>query len=633
MLNRVHIAKDNVAICRDESLCKNCGVCKLVCNRDIGVEGYYDKSCDASYCVHCGQCVQACPFGALNLVSETEQVNKALGDNKKVVIFSISPAVRVALGELYGMTAGKNVEGKIVAALKALGADYVLDTTFGADLTIMEETAELLSRLEQGNFPQFTSCCPAWVRYVETFMPDKIKNLSSARSPIGMQGAIVKTYFAKKNGIDPNSIFTVAVTPCTAKKAEIRRPENNKAGASQNMPEMRDTDAVITTKELFSMLSDAEVNFATLKDEPFDRLMGKGSGAGVIFGSTGGVMEAALRTAYFILNGCDAPEDFYNLKPIRGNDSVREATVDLGKTKLQVAAIYGTVKAREFIIKSGYDLPQFIEVMACPGGCVGGGGQPKTAAFEAGQKTREDRAKGLYKDDKAQKLKASYKNPEILNLYREFLGGPLGEKSEALLHTSYVNRSAELIKREEEKENMKKFVCQVCGYVHEGTEAPEECPVCKAKKEKFIEQSQEKTWAAEHVVGVAKGVPADVIEGLRENFNGECCEVGMYLAMARVAHREGYPEIGMYYEKAAYEEAEHAAKFAELLGEVVTDSTKKNLQLRVDAENGATLGKVKLATRAKELNLDAIHDTVHEMARDEARHGKAFEGLLKRYFK
>ena len=179
---------------------------------------------------------------------------------------------------------------------------------------------------------------------------------------------------------------------------------------------------------------------------------------------------------------------------------------------------------------------------------------------------------------------------------------------------------------------MKKWVCSVCGYVHEGPEAPEACPVCKAPKEKFVEQAGEKTWAAEHVVGVAKGAPEDIIAGLRENFQGECCEVGMYLAMARVAHREGYPEIGLYWEKAAYEEAEHAAKFAELLGEVVTDSTKKNLQMRVDAENGATMGKTDLAKKAKELGLDAIHDTVHEMARDEARLGKAFEGLLKRYF-
>ena len=404
------------------------------------------------------------------------------------------------------------------------------------------------------------------------------------------------------------------------------------------------------------------MDFAALEDGTYDRLMGEGSGAGVIFGNTGGVMEAALRTAYEYITGEKAPQVLYQLEPVRGLEAVKEASLQVGDLTVNVAVIFGTANVRSFIqrMKEGGKQYHFVEVMTCPGGCIGGGGQPKDKEFE-GDALRARRIESLYGRDRSMAVRTSHENEEIKELYREFYGQPLSELAEQLLHTSYEDKSRELgdpslaAAAEEESpssnqsENTgnaknsaapnastatttRRFICQICGYVHEGDSAPDQCPVCKAGPDKFTEQKASISWPAEHIVGAASGAPEDILEDLRANFSGECSEVGMYLAMSRVAFREGYPEIGLYWEQAALEEAEHAAKFAELLGEVVTASTKENLTLRAAAENGATAGKADLAARAKKLGFDAIHDTVHEMAKDEARHGKAFEGLLKRYF-
>ena len=443
-VKRVLVDKDNPSIFRDESKCVNCGMCKLVCNRDIGVDGYYDKSKHA-VCVHCGQCVVDCPFGALQVVSQKQIVKNAIADKTKIVVFNIAPAVRVALGECFGLSSGENVEQKIVSAAKMIGANYVFDVAFGADLTIMEEATELVERIKQNKLPMFTSCCPAWVRYLEIFMPEKTSNLSSARSPIAMQGAVVKTYFAKQKAINPKNIFSVAVAPCSAKKAEILREEYCASGKFWKDAQMRDIDAVITTNEFFELCKEFGVDVANAKDQNFDSLLG--SGAGVIFGNTGGVMEAALRTAYYFLNGAEAPKSFLNLKSVRGNESVREAEIDLKVAKIKVAVIFGTAKAREYLIANENNLPHFIEVMACPNGCVGGAGQPKTQLGDAGEETRNGRVLGLYAADKKRKIRTCHKNPEIQKLYSDFLVEPNSEIAKQLLHTKYVNRSVVLSRK------------------------------------------------------------------------------------------------------------------------------------------------------------------------------------------
>ena len=309
---RVPIEADNPAIVRNETKCIRCGQCKAVCTDFIGVHGTYalQNTGDTAVCIHCGQCANVCPPASITERYEWPAVKAAAADPGKVVIFSTSPSVRVALGEEFGLPDGSFVEGKMVALLRALGADYVLDTNFSADLTILEEASELLSRVTKGTgpLPQFTSCCPAWVKYAETYHPELLPHISTAKSPIGMQGPPIKTYFAQRMGIDPAAIVNVAVTPCTAKKFEIRRGEMNAAARYLGMDGLRDMDQVITTRELALWAREAGIDFAALPDSPYDTLMGEGSGAGVIFGNTGGVMEAALRTAYAYATG-EAPPD------------------------------------------------------------------------------------------------------------------------------------------------------------------------------------------------------------------------------------------------------------------------------------------------------------------------------------
>ncbi|MBR6679592.1 MAG: [Phascolarctobacterium sp.] len=436
---RVAISPNNPSIQRLEFKCIKCGACKTVCTNDIGVCGTYDlaKTGDNPICIHCGQCANVCPVDSITEKFEVYQVAEEIRNPEKIVIVSTSPSVRIALGEEFGMPDGSFVQGKMVALLRKLGVDYVLDTNFSADLTIMEEASELIERIVRGNkpLPQFTSCCPAWVKFMETYYPEMKENVSSAKSPIGMQGPTIKTYFAKKMGIDPTKIVNVALTPCTAKKFEIRRDEMNAASKYLGIEGMRDMDYVITTRELAMLAKDENIDFANLPEEEFDDFMGEASGAGVIFGNTGGVMEAAVRTAYAFITKKEVPASLYDLTPVRGMDGIRDAVVDIEGLQVKVAVVYGTANARNLIekIKAGEADYHFVEVMTCPGGCIGGGGQPKDKEYK-GDALREKRIEGLYKRDDAMQLRLSHENPQIKKLYEEFYGEPLSELAEQMLH-------------------------------------------------------------------------------------------------------------------------------------------------------------------------------------------------------
>ncbi len=444
---RVAIEETNPSICRDPSLCIMCGLCRNVCTMDIGVHDHYDlnRTGDKAICINCGQCANACPTKSIKEVEEIEAVKKAILDPNKIVIFSTSPSVRVALGEEFSGELGGFVQGKMVSLLKKLGGDYVLDTNFSADLTIMEEASELVDRILKKNkpLPQFTSCCPAWVKFVETYYPEFRDNLSSAKSPIGMQGPIIKTYFANKMGIDPNKIINVAVTPCTAKKFEIRRDEMNASSKFLDIPNLRDMDYVITTRELAKWAKQVNIDFMSLEDSCFDNLLGEASGAGVIFGNTGGVMEAAVRTAHYLVTGKNLENGAISLHSVRGFEGIREASVDINGITLNLAIVYGTANARKLIemIKSNEKSYDFIEVMTCPGGCIGGGGQPIHMDQD---NARKSRMSSLYSRDENISLRFSHENCEIAKLYEEFLGKPLSARAHELLHTSYNDRSRDL---------------------------------------------------------------------------------------------------------------------------------------------------------------------------------------------
>ena len=491
---RIPINAENPSIRRDEALCIKCGACRRVCEAEIAVGRMYDleSTGDRAICVHCGQCANVCPVDSITEQYEYAEVKKAIDDPDTIVVFNTSPSVRVGLGEEFGMEPGAFVEGKLVAALRALGADYVLDTNFAADLTIMEEASELVDRIVNKTkpLPQFTSCCPAWVKFNETFFPKNLPHISTAKSPIGMQGPTVKTYFAKQTGIDPKRIVNVAVTPCTAKKFEIRRDEMKASG-------MRDMDHVVTTRELAKWLREDGVDFKTLADKEYDKLMGAASGAGVIFGNTGGVMEAAARTAYFLVAGKNPPDAFLKLEPVRGMDGVRAATVDIAGTPLRVAVVHGIENAKQVVEKlEAGDCPfDFIEVMACRGGCIGGGGQPKTTV-PMSDEIRNARIASLYKKDAAMTLRCSHDNPDITAVYAQFYGKPLSPPAEQYLHTAYYSRVADLGPKGKIEKTLTKItgcVCGVCGYKYPGSkdefaQLPDNylCPICGVKKEKFV---------------------------------------------------------------------------------------------------------------------------------------------------
>ncbi|MBP1626051.1 MAG: hydrogenase, Fe-only [Holophagaceae bacterium] len=447
---RVPIDPENPSIARDDRKCVLCGQCIEVCKKIQTVYGSYALPVkDDFICIHCGQCTLWCPTGAIVEADDRTRVLQALKDPTKVVIVQTAPSTRVGLGEEFGMPGGSWVEGQQVAALRRLGFSRVFDTNFAADLTIMEEGSELIERLtgkSEAPLPQLTSCCPGWVKFVEYYYPEWMPNLSTAKSPQQMLGAVLKTYYAKKTGIDPRTIFSVSVMPCTAKKFESVRPEFNAAGRYWKNDALRDIDAVLTVRELALMMKEAGLDFSSLPEESYDSLLGEGSGAALIFGSTGGVMEAAVRTAYHAVTGQKAPTLAFNLAPVRGLSGVKEASMDVpGYGKVRVAVAHGLHNARTLLdrVKAGTARYDFIEVMSCPGGCIGGGGMPRSSVPPADD-VRRSRIRSLQIKDAAGTLRESHENQEVKELYRSFLGRPLSHLSHQLLHTDYVSRAKHL---------------------------------------------------------------------------------------------------------------------------------------------------------------------------------------------
>lgn len=440
------------SIVRDNNKCILCRRCVAACAKTQGVyaigmqnRGFktqvgseFGKSLNDVACINCGQCIAACPTGALTEKDATKEVWAALNDPDKYVVFQTAPAVRVAIGEEFGMPIGTRCTGKMVSAIRRLGADKVFDVDFAADLTIMEEGTELLNRIKNGGvLPMITSCSPGWIKYCETFYPDFIPNLSTCKSPNQMQGAVTKTYFAKQNDLDPRDIYVVSVMPCTAKKFEIARPEFGRDG-------YRDVDANLTTRELARMIRQAGLDFVHLPEEEFDDMLGESTGAGVIFGVTGGVMEAALRTVVDVLTGEDMPRLEY--ADVRGLEGIKEATVSVNGTDIKVAIVHGTANAAKLLnaIRAGEKTYHFIEVMGCPGGCVTGGGQPIVdARTRYYVDPRAARAAATYSEDESMAIRKSHKNPAVQKLYAEFLGEPNSHIAHELLHTTYVDRSKE----------------------------------------------------------------------------------------------------------------------------------------------------------------------------------------------
>ena len=440
------------SIVRDNNKCILCRRCVAACAKTQGVyaigmqnRGFktqigseFGKSLNDVACINCGQCIAACPTGALTEKDATKEVWAALNDPDKYVVFQTAPAVRVAIGEEFGLPIGTRCTGKMVSAIRRLGADKVFDVDFAADLTIMEEGTELLNRIKNGGvLPMITSCSPGWIKYCEYFYPDFIPNLSTCKSPNQMQGAVTKTYFAKQNDLDPRDIYVVSVMPCTAKKFEIARPEFGRDG-------YRDVDANLTTRELARMIRQAGLDFVHLPEEEFDDMLGESSGAGVIFGVTGGVMEAALRTVVDVLTGEDMPRLEYG--DVRGLEGIKEATVSVNGTDINVAIVHGTANAAKLLnaIRAGEKTYHFIEVMGCPGGCVTGGGQPIVdARTRYYVDPRAARAAATYSEDESMAIRKSHKNPAVQKLYAEFLGEPNSHIAHELLHTTYVDRSKE----------------------------------------------------------------------------------------------------------------------------------------------------------------------------------------------
>ncbi len=434
---------------RDNEKCILCRRCVAVCRKvqqvaviapsrrgfNTHIACAFESDLGDAPCVACGQCVAVCPTGALREREEIDNVRDAINDPEKVVIVAAAPAVRAAIGEEFGYPIGTNTEGKMFTAMRMLGFDKVFDVNFGADLTIMEEANELIHRVKEGGtLPMFTSCSPGWIRFVEYYYPELIPNLSSCKSPMQMFGATVKTYWAQKEGIDPKDIYVVGVMPCTAKKFERTRENENASGYP-------DIDAVLTTRELAKMIKNSGIIYDELPDGTFDDPLGEFTGAGVIFGATGGVMEAALRTAAETITG--KPLDNVDFKEVRGIKGVKEAEYDLNGLKVKVAVASGLTNAKLLCdkIKKGECDYTFVEVMCCPGGCVNGGGQPIQSAYTRRQvDLRSKRAKALYDEDKKSAVRKSHENAAVQKLYKDFFGEPGSHKAHEILHTSYVDR-------------------------------------------------------------------------------------------------------------------------------------------------------------------------------------------------
>jgi NADH-quinone oxidoreductase subunit G/NADP-reducing hydrogenase subunit HndD len=432
---------NNPSLVRDQNKCILCGRCIKACSDRQGVDVYsfakrgfdttvtpaFDVGLDQAACTFCGQCASVCPTGAIVEKDDTQAVWAAIADPTKHVIVQTAPATRVALGEALGMNSGFVVTGKMVASLRRLGFDKVFDTDFTADLTILEEGTELIGRLQNGGkLPMITSCSPGWVNYIELKYPDLLPHLSTAKSPQQMFGALTKTYYAEKIGRDPKDIVSVSIMPCTAKKAEAVRPEFSTHG-------VQDVDFVLTTRELARMIKEAGIDFAAIASEDYDAPFGISTGAGVIFGSSGGVMEAALRTVAEVLTGKEL--ESIDFKEVRGLTGIKEAAVPIGDLTVKIAVANTLANARIMMekIRAGEADYHFIEIMACPGGCIGGGGQPVPVCEE----TRLNRIAAIYECDKNSQIRKSHENPAIKELYESWLGKPCGEKSHHLLHTHY----------------------------------------------------------------------------------------------------------------------------------------------------------------------------------------------------
>lgn len=451
------------SIVKDDSKCIRCQRCVRTCTELQGVSAlavvnkgdhqkistFLNKPMHEVVCTNCGQCINRCPTGALTERNYIEEVWNAIYDPSKFVVVQTAPATRIALGEDMGLDPGERVTGKMVSALKKLGFNKILDTDFTADLTIMEEGTELLTRLKRAlvdkdetvALPMMTSCSPGWIKFQEHMYPEMLNNLSTCKSPQQMFGAVAKTYYADKINIKAQDMIVVSIMPCTAKKFECERPEMRDSG-------YQDVDYVLTTRELAMMIKQAGIDFEKLEDEHYDSILGESSGAAVIFGATGGVMEAALRTAYEIVTGREVPFTNLNIKPVRGMEGIKEATIKIKNVKpewsflegvdLNVAIAHGLANAGQLMekVRKGETNYHFIEIMGCPGGCLGGGGQPIPTSPEI----RKKRAEAIYSEDESMVIRKSHENPEIAEIYKQFLGEPLSHKSHDLLHTHYKPR-------------------------------------------------------------------------------------------------------------------------------------------------------------------------------------------------
>ena len=443
------VDRSSVSIVRDPEKCILCGRCVRVCEEVMNVAcidfirrgsqafigTVFNQGLNTSSCVNCGQCINVCPTGALHEKEHSPEIMEALADPDKMVVVSHAPSISVSIAEAFGLPEGTDVAGLMNAALRRIGFDYVFDVSFAADLTIMEEASEFLQRLNKGErLPIITSCCPAWVKYAEEFYPDLLENLSTCKSPQQMMGAVVKTYFARQIGVSPERIYNVSIMPCTAKKFEAQRPEMTRNGIS-------DVDAVLTTRELIMLFKRFGVDLSQLEPEPPDSPLGARSTAGKLFGATGGVAEAAIRTAHYFATGKELGQ--FKVEGVRGLEGIKETRIKIDGTEIGVAVANGLANAAKLLeqIRQGRRDIQFVEIMACPGGCIGGGGQPRAQETQA----LIARLKGLYKIDDTETIRVSHKNPEIIELYRDFLGEPLGHKSHEILHTYYRVREEVLL--------------------------------------------------------------------------------------------------------------------------------------------------------------------------------------------